>query len=162
MQPNILLSCSQPPNHFFLPSCICLLVFSSPRNFSVIWLLFHLDKCHHPVSPLSGTPFKGISDPFSCWWPLLHQDGWLTVPVLSATDLQWLQLYLLCLTIFQTTAASMEQNLEVNKTLRCLITISWPLITEPKNNLGRKKPLEVTWFNNTCSNLFRLLRTSFI
>lgn len=41
-------------------SYICFPVSWSPRNFWVIWLPFHLDNCHHPVSALSG---RATSDP---------------------------------------------------------------------------------------------------
>lgn len=45
---------------FFPPDYICFPVFSSPRNFWVIWLPFHLDNCYYPVGALSG---RAASDP---------------------------------------------------------------------------------------------------
>lgn len=155
------------PTLFFLLSCILFLVLSSPRSFSVIWLPFHPDNHHHPVSPLSGTSFKYTSDPlFLSMTGSCTTTGVSPLPLLSTTDLQWLQLYLLCL-CFQTAAACMEwslimlEHLEANKTQHSMTTVSSPLITESNNNIGRKEPLEVTQFNNPCSDPFRLLRTLF-
>lgn len=154
------------PTLFFLLSCILFLVLSSPRIFSVIWLSFHPDNHHHPVSPLSGTSFKYTSDPlFLLMTGSCTTTGGSPLPLLSITDLQWLQLYLLCL-CFQTAAACMEWSLDhartsENKTQHSMTTVSSPLITESNNNIGRKEPLEVTQFNNPCSEQFRLLRTLF-
>lgn len=42
-----------------------------------------------------------------------------------------------------------------------MTTVSQPPITESKNDLGRKEPLEVIWFNKPWLEQFRLLRTLF-
>lgn len=87
--------CHTPVPHLFSPlSYICFPVFSSPRSFWVIWLLFHLDNCHHPVSALSG---RAAYDPCLPWRARSCSGMGSLVPLLSATDPQWFHLCLLCL-----------------------------------------------------------------
>lgn len=76
-------------------SYICFPVFSSPRSFWVIWLPFHLDNSHDPVSaPSRRAHLIHISR-----GPAAQPGRGSPVPLLSATDPQWFHLYLLCLTV---------------------------------------------------------------
>lgn len=155
------------PTLFFLLSCILFLVLSSPRSFSVIWLPFHLDNCHHPVSPLSGTSFKYTSDPLfllmtgSCTW-LVAPHSLSCLPLTSSG-----YNYICSVCVFRPLLLAWNEawimlgHLEANKTQHSMTTVSSPLITESNNNIGRKEPLEVNQFNNPCSEQFRLLRTLF-
>lgn len=68
----------------------------------------------------------------------LHHIGWLPVALLCTTDLQWLQLYLLFLTVLrplsflQKNPWIMQRHLGENNTQHCMITVSWSLITSEK------------------------------
>lgn len=98
---------------------------SQSLDYLFIWKTVITRSVLFPELPLYMTVIH-----FSYWWLI----GWLPVPLLCTTDLQWIEPYLLFLTVFRPLSFLWNEvwimlgHLEENKTQHSTATVSWPLI----------------------------------
>lgn len=104
------------PHPFFILSCICFPVFSSPRNFLSYLITFSSENHHHPVSPLPGPPLSISLIHFSYWWLVAAPRRVAPSP---SPVYHWPPVVTTVFALshcFQTTAASMEWRLDHART----------------------------------------------